>query len=130
MKVSNPELKVVRFANEDVIATSGYFMSATDFNSLYGTSFTSDYVRFNGYMTGYDDAAGGWAVAPNLASATNAANDEIEGVMSGGSYYFADFDVTVDTTHMAPIAQQHYGAYSYEGGLYTKGASYYELYWQ
>ena len=131
MKISNAELKVVRFNSEDVIATSRYFMSAAAFESLYGLGLTgTDYVSFTGSMTSYDDVAGGWSVTPNLSSAAEYDNEEMEGVMSGGDFYFAELGVWVHSDAMANIAKQHYDAYSYEGGLYTKGATYYETYWQ
>lgn len=44
MKISNPEMKVIRFANEDVIATSLYYMSAADYNEAMGTNYTTPYI--------------------------------------------------------------------------------------
>lgn len=129
MKIDSLELKVVRFDSEDVIATSLYYAPSAAYNAAFGGSFTSNYVEFNASMIGYDDAAGGWMVT-NPYGAKAASDDDIDGLKSGGSYTFPDVGVTVDMSHMAPIAQQAYDAYSYEGGLYTKGATYYELYWQ
>lgn len=123
------KLDVVRFSNEDVIATSLYYATAAAFNSAFGTSYTSDYVQFNGSMTGYSDEAGGRYVT-NVYGVSEADNDEMEGLMSGGSVYLPDVGITIPSTVMAPIAQQAYNAYSYNGGLYTKGATYYETYWQ
>lgn len=129
MKISNPEMKVVRFANEDVIATSLYYASAADFNSAFGTNFTSDYVEFNGSMTGFDSAAGGWYVS-NVYGAQEADSDSMEGLKSGGSIYLPEYGITIPSTAAEPIARQAYSTYSYNDGLYTKGATYYELYWQ
>ena len=127
MKITNPELKVVRFDAEDVIATSLYYAPAAAFNATQGTSFTSDYVQFEGTMVGSGPDA--WMIT-NVRDAIAADSDSIDGLKSGGSYYFSEFGITVDMSNMAPLAQQAYDAYEYEGGLYTRGATYYETYWQ
>ncbi|HAL63495.1 MAG TPA: hypothetical protein DCO93_03505, partial [Clostridiales bacterium] len=81
---------------------------------------------FNGTFGNYDGS--NYAIG-NISGAE--ANSDREGLMSGGSYTFPDAGVTVDMSHLAPIAQQAYDAYSYgDGAYYSNGTSYYELYWQ
>lgn len=129
MKITNAELKVVRFNSEDVIATSLYYMPSAAFNALAGTDYSSDYVQFEGIMTGYDPDASGWAIT-NIGAVSAADTDEMDGLKSGGSFYFPDVGITIPMSHMAPLAQQAYEAYSYNDGYYTKGATFYETYWQ
>lgn len=129
MKISDFEIKVVRFSSDDVIATSLYYAPAAAFNSVTGGSFTSAYVEFEGTMTGYDSDAGGWYVA-NPRGAKAASDDDMDGLKSGGTIYLPDVGITIPSTVMEPIAQQAYDSYEYNGGLYTKGATYYEAYWQ
>ncbi|MBO4693395.1 MAG: hypothetical protein J5659_03255 [Clostridia bacterium] len=128
-RLTNPELKVIRFASEDVIATSLYYAPSAAFNAINGTSFTSDFVEFEGSMTSYDPAAGGYSVS-NIYNVKAANNDDIDGLKSGGSWVVPGVGITIDMSSMAPVARQSYNAYSYEGGLYTNGVTYYDTYWQ
>ena len=128
MKITDLELEVVRFADGDVIATSLYYAPSAAFNSVYGTSYSSNYVQFEGSMTNYDSTAGGWYIS-NVYGAAAADDDEMAGLKSGGAMYFPDVGITIPMSHMAPLAQQAYDAYSYNDGLYTKGATFYESYW-
>ena len=129
MKITNFELEVVRFSSDDVIATSLYYAPAAAYNAATGASFSSDYVEFEGSMTAYDSAAGGWYISPH-SYAQAADPDDVDGLKSGGSHYIPEVGITIDMSSMAPLAQQAYDAYGYEGGLYTKGATFYESYWQ
>lgn len=127
MKITNPKLEVVRFNADDVIATSLYYMKAADYNALYGTSFTSNYVEFQGSMVA-PDKSGVWGIT-NIYGAKAAKDDDIAGLMSGGSYTFPDVGVTVDMSDMAPVARQAYNAFKGDDGISTHGVTYYEQYW-
>ena len=127
MKITNPELEVVRFNADDVIATSLYYMSAADFNAAQGTNFTSNYVQFEGSMVG-DGSSGEWKII-NISGATAADDDDIAGLMSGGSVYLPEIGITIPSTVMEPIARQAFNAFKGSDGIYTKGVTYYEQYW-
>lgn len=132
-RLTNPELNVIRFASEDVIATSfgplsgltrSFYIPSSQYN---GGSLGGDYVTFNGTFGDYD----GSAYNITNASGFTVDVDERDGLTSGGSYTFPDVGVTVDMSDMAPIAQQYYDAFSYgDGQYYTNGISYYDQYWQ
>ena len=124
MKITNPELEVVRFNADDVIATSLYYMSAADYNALYGTDFTSDYVQFNGDMVATGNS-GVWGIT-NIYNVQAADTDEIEALMSG-SGNFTGFPIPASV--LEPIARQAYNAFKSDDGIYTKGVTYYEQYW-
>ena len=117
MKISNPELKVVRFGADDVIATSLF----------YGTDALGNYKTFNGVLSPLGD--GTYAVT-NVYGVDDADMDEIDGLKSGGSVYLPELGLTIPSTAMEPIARQAYEAYTYEDQYYSHGASYYDLYWQ
>ena len=119
MKITKPELKVIRFSSEDVIATSLYFMSAADYNAAHGTSFDTPYVWFNGSMTDYDPSISSWRISDirNVDGMT----EEDKGFIVGT--YFEDMGV-----YFPGVGGISYEAFNYNDGLYTKGASYSELY--
>lgn len=128
MKISTPEIKVIRFSSEDVIVASGavtrsFFIPSDQYS---GYSASSDYVEFNGTI---GSRSGDRYLIENVSGAKDADSYQVEGLMSGGSYYFPDVGVTVDMSHLAPIAQQYYEAFSYNGQYYTNG-TYYDHYWQ
>lgn len=125
MKITNPELEVVRFNADDVIATSLYYMSAADYNALYGTDFTSNYVQFEGSMVPTTGNSGVWGIT-NIYNAAEADDDEVEGLMSGGAMFGG---VTVPSFILEPIARQAYNAFASDGDIYTHGVTYYEQYW-
>ena len=132
MKFVNPEIEIVRFSSEDVIATSGapistklFYIPTTDYM---GDLSGSDYVQFEGVMGGYDSAAGGYRIT-DVYSPALADTDEVNGLMSGGTLYIPELGITIPSTVMAPIAQQAYNAYSYNGEYYTNGLTYYDMYW-
>ena len=99
MKITSLELKVVKFDSEDVIATSMYFVNTG-----------SSYRYIAGNMMYYDPDAKGWAVNETAFLGTPGVED-IEYFKANGEYY-----------------PDYYDAYMYNDGIYTKGASYYDLY--
>ena len=126
MKISTPEIKVIRFSSEDVIVASGavtgsFYIPSSQYS---GYSGSSEYVEFNGTIGSQSDR--GYLIE-NVSGAKGADPEEMEGLMSGGSVTF--MGVTVDMSHMAPIAKQYYDAFSYDGQYYTNGRSYYDQYW-
>lgn len=106
MKMTNPELKVVRFANDDVIATSVFIIA--DGNPYSG------YSMFTGTMAPTGEE-GTWIVT-NPSGSWEIDESVIEN-MKNGSY--------------TPEEYYTYNAYKTdpEGPYYTKGASYYDLYY-
>ena len=64
MKISNPELKVIRFSADDVIATSLFFAKTSDVDydiaETLGADMSGDYIAFSGVMAPYDD--GDWII--------------------------------------------------------------------
>lgn len=137
MKITAPKLQVVRFASEDVIATSAllgplsgktgtFYIPVGDFGGSYSGS--GSYVEFNGTLGNY--TGNGYEIT-GISGARGVPTSDVDGLKSGGSYYFPDMGVTVDMSDMAPIAKQTYEAFSYGNGVYyTNGASYFESYWQ
>ena len=108
MKMATPELKVVRFANDDVIATSYYIIE--DPYSYTGLS------GFRGAMYGSGED-GSWYVQPT-GNLNPAQPDELEYIKTtGGNNSRYDWYGT-------PL----YDAYKIGDYYYTKGASYYDLY--
>ena len=127
MKITNPEMNVIRFGANDVIATSLFYLPVSQYSGSYtpGTD-GNDYVEFEGTMRPNGD---GTYEITNIYRAQGVPQDDVDGLASGGSVVF--YGVTIDMSSMAPIARQTYDAYSYsEGTYYTHGATYYELYWQ
>ena len=127
MKISTPEIKVIRFSSEDVIVASGpvthsFLIPSSEYS---GYSGSSKYVEFSGTIGSH---SGDGYLIENVSGATGADSVDVDGLKSGGSYYFPDMGVTVDMSRMAPIAQQYYEAFSYNGQYYTHG-SYYDIYW-
>ncbi len=112
-RLTNPELKVIRFASEDVIATSLYYATSAAFNAAQGTNFTSDYVMFNGSMR-YDGDLGAYLISDIKAPTASSAEDKV--FFSGG--YIPEAGITL------PPHGNGYDAYEYNGGLYTNGVSY------
>ena len=107
MKITNPEMKVVRFENEDVIATSMYIIADT--GSLTGISI------FEGSMYGPGEE-GTWAIG-TTGWKMDISQDEVNAIKTAQNGY---------SWYGDPV----YDAYQTEqnGPYYTKGASYYELY--
>ncbi|MBR0466314.1 MAG: hypothetical protein IJJ40_02325 [Clostridia bacterium] len=137
----NLKLEVIRFSNEDVIATSaigggigggsvasltgkkgGFYIPSSQYN---GGSLGGEYVTFQGTFGDFDGSA--YNIIDPYGFAVDV--DERDGLMSGGSVVF--YGVTIDMSDMAPIAKQYYDAFSYgDGQYYSNGVSYYESYWQ
>lgn len=117
MKISNPEMKVVRFANEDVIATSLYYMSAADYNEAMGTNYTTPYVWINGAMSGasYNSSTASYSV--NVTSVEPATEEDMLFVRGG---YIEEAGIYF------PGTASSYEAYIYDGNVYTKGVTYKE----
>lgn len=117
MKISNPEMKVVRFANEDVIATSLYYMSAADYNAAMGTSYDTPYVWINGAMSGasYDSSTASWKI--DVTSVEPATEDDMLFVRGG---YIEEVGIYF------PGTSSSYEAYIKNGEHYTKGVTYKE----
>ena len=108
MKITKPELNVVRFENEDVLATSLFIIN--DGNSYSG------YSMMSGVMAPTEEP-GIWIVTPtNGKWEIEAAVVEAE---KNGDYGIEEQSVTYDAYKTDP-----------EGPYYTHGASYYELYGQ
>ena len=104
MKITNPELKVVRFNAEDVIATSLYAFA--DGNGGYNL--------YEGTMGAYDANAGAWSV--------NLVGDKIDTISA------ADFDDYTRSINSPYDIHSLYGAYKEGDYYFTKGATYVELY--
>ena len=100
MKITNPEMKVVRFAADDVIATSVYIVGNKYF---YGTMAPSG-------------EPGTWIVGSNDTDGYYISDAEIDDLKQGSG------DLNPFDTYDA-YQTESYGPY------YTKGASYYELYY-
>ena len=114
-----PELEVVRFASEDVIATSGFFMSVSEWNSLGNNVDDSyPYVFFSGTM--YPLGEGTYGVGTDGY---------------GFEYSQAEYDTYLESV------RNDYGWQNYENpyttydsyvdeynNIRTHGASYHELY--
>ena len=117
MKMTKPELKVVRFASEDVIATSGYYIESA--NWMGNNSYSDPYVHFYGEMGEYSSGAQGWIIYG------------VGGDSGESSEYRESYinDIATSNPSTAQALGGHlYDAYYYDGNYYTKGASYYELY--
>lgn len=105
MKITNAELEVVRFAAEDVLATSMFYVA--DSNSETG------YYRVYGTMAPSNEEEGTWIVGYHSYDKYEVDAETIENDRTYNPY--ADtFDAYVDPNG--------------SGAYYTKGASYWELY--
>lgn len=136
MKITNPELKVVRFDNEDVIATSIGPLTGTSGmffipSSQYGDgSLAGNYVYFNGKLGDYSD--GSYTITDISGAYGNADSDRNFFIPPAG--YFENEGVTLKPEDMYLIqlwGSKTYDAFSYGNGqYYTSGVSYYENYFQ
>lgn len=119
MKMSSPKIEVVRFANEDVIATSLFFMSAADYNAGMGTNFDTEYVWFNGSMStaNYDAAKASYEIT-DVHYLEGVSEDDL-GFIRG--MYFEEIGV-----YFPGHGGASYEAYVSDGRVYTKGVSYTE----
>ncbi|MBR4910509.1 MAG: hypothetical protein IKZ47_04220 [Clostridia bacterium] len=113
-KLGNLELKVVRFASQDVIATSFYVIPYSQYHDdVYGSFDYADYVLMEGEQLYYSDAEKGWAIASYPYYGFDA--DEYQDLKNNpGSFGYNRYSI--------------YDAYQgSDGYYYTKGASYGEL---
>ena len=104
MKITNPELKVVRFNAEDVIATSFYAVANVN----------GGYDIYEGTMGSYDANAGAWSV--------NLVGDSLKTISE------AEFDDYTRSLNSPYDIYSLYGAYKDGNYYFTKGATYVELY--
>lgn len=117
MKITNPKLEVVRFNADDVIATSLFIMRASEYNSLYGTDFTSNYVQFNGSIVTTSGKSGVWGIE-NVHAAEEAIDDEV-----------AELSDPFFVNYIKSFAAMTYEAYKDDDDtICTKGVSYWERY--
>ena len=130
-RLTNPELKVIRFASEDVIATSVLLGKTGTFyipsGQYSGGSFSGNYVEFNGTFNSYSDGVYGIS---GIYGAKGDVDSDRDVLISPPPYYFNDTGVTVAGEFMANMSKNIYDAYSYDGQYYTNGISYYDTYWQ
>ena len=133
MKISTPEIKVIRFSSEDVIVASGsltgksgsFYIPSSQYS---GYSTSSDFVEFKGTI-GSQSAVG--YLIENVSGVKDPEPDAVEGLMSGGKggFYFSSTGIPVPASVLEPIAKQYYEAFSYNGQYYTNG-TFYDHYWQ
>ena len=136
MKISNPELKVVRFGADDVIATSGllgalsgtvgtFYIPAGQYSGSVNEP-GGNYVEFNGTFGNYDGS--NYAI-DNIYGAKGGVDDDRNSLVSG-STYIPELGITLPSTVMENMSKNAYDAYSYGGGYYSNGQSYYDIYHQ
>ena len=139
MKISNTELKVIRFGADDVIATSLMMGPLSGSSGLFyipasqysGGSFSGEYVEFNGTFGDFDGSA---YRIDGINTVSSPPETDRAGLItaSGNENGFVDLGVgyPLPASVLIPIAQQAYDAYSYGGGYYSNGQSYYDIYRQ
>lgn len=106
MKMKNPDLKVVRFACDDVIATSQFILFDESNDS---------YTLHNGYMSFYDSDAEAWVVNSTAYLGGMGGAEDVASYRDSQSYREDLYDAYKDPD---------------SGTYYTKGVSVYELYHQ
>ena len=124
MKISTPEIKVIRFSSEDVIVASSSLTGVYGSFYIPSSQYSSGYGEFNGTIGSHSDR--GYLIE-NVSGAKAADSDERDGLMSGGSGSFVG--VPIPASVMESMARQYYDAFSYDGQYYTNGISYYDQYW-
>lgn len=129
MKISTPEIKVIRFSSEDVIVASSsltgvlglFYIPASQYS---GNPDSSGYVEFNGTI---GSKSGDRYSIQNIYGARDVDPEDRAALMSGGSYW--TIGVLIPESVMESTAKQTYDAFSYDGNYYTYGSSYYDQYW-
>ena len=116
MKMTNPELKVVRFNADDVIATSLYWMTSAEYEAATGEHFDTPYVWFNGSMVATGNS-GEWRIT-NIENIQGVSEDYL-GYIVGT--YFEDVGV-----YFPGVGGISYVPYYKDGDWYTNGVSYKE----
>lgn len=125
MKISTPEIKVIRFSSEDVIVASSSLTGVYGSFYIPSSQYSSGYAEFNGTIGSKSDH--GYLIE-NASDPKPADSDERDGLMSGGSVSFVGFPIP--TSVMEKMAKQYYDAFLYDDGqYYTYGRSYYDQYW-
>ena len=136
MRITNPEINVILFSNEDVIATSGAIGTLFSDRLFYipfaeygGTvSGSGAYVEFRGDFT--NNGSGSYLIS-NINSAQAVPESDVTNLTTPGHAYLPDVGITINSNAMAPIAAQAYTASYSNGSYYTNGVSYYDQYgWQ
>ena len=132
MKFANPEIEVLRFSGEDVIATSGtllpanvtglFYIPAADFNG--GSLGNSGYVSFNGTGGVYNPAAGGYLISNIGTAYVDNQNERNDLITHGG-----EMAAFIPASFFEGTAKNTFDAYLYNGDYYTNGISYYNMYY-
>ena len=128
----NPEIEVLRFSGEDVIATSGtllpanvtglFYIPAADYNN--GSLGTSGYVSFNGTGGVYNSAAGGYLITDIYSAYLDTQNERDDLMTKGG-----EMAAFIPASFFEGTAKNTFDAYYYNGDYYTNGISYYNMYY-
>lgn len=131
MKLSAPEFEVLRFASEDVIATSGllpanvtglFYIPTSQFNG--GSYGDAGYLSFNGTGGTFNSAAGGYLITGVNTIKTDVGGERDELMTKGG-----ELAAFIPASFFEDLAQKTFDAYSYNGDYYTNGVSYYNMYY-
>lgn len=128
MKITNPELKVVRFNADDVIATSiGALTGKTGL--FYVDNGNGGYDSFNGEFGEFNaslyEITGLYAWEYNVGGD----RDRLISAKNGGMVYMPDVGYPIPASVLAQNAPQTYDANLDSGVYYSNGVSYYEQYW-
>jgi len=138
MKLTTPEIQIIRFNSEDVIATSYagpltgtnglFYIPANNYAGPYSGS--GEYVQFSGT---FGNIVGSDYRIDNIYNAQAGIDDDkanLDSVQNGG-VYLPDVGITIPATVFESIAKQTYDAFTYgDGQYYTNGVSYYTSHWQ
>ncbi len=133
MRITNPEINVILFSNEDVIATSGieptlglFYLPTENFAGSY--TGTGDNVEFNGYFT--NDGSGNYLIS-NIYGAKAGVDYDMSLLTSPQSGLVFINGTPIPAAVIENIAKTTYVVTSYDNGVYyTNGRTYYENYWQ
>ena len=115
MKITNPELKVVRFNADDVIATSLYWTTSEAYEAATGVHFDTAYVMFNGDMISTGDP--NEYIVGNVRAATGMDEDDKWFLFGGDTGMGYSFPGTAGASYVP---------YYRDGNWYTNGVSYSE----
>lgn len=130
MKISTPEIKVIRFSSEDVIVASSSLTGVNgSFYYIPSDQSSGDSVEFYGTIGSYNNSAVGYVIE-KVRDTGPVDSEQRQGLMSGGSFTFSDGGFPVPASVMESMARQYYDAFSYNGQYYTTGISYYNQYWK
>ena len=132
MRISNPELKVVRFSSADVIATSAALMGATISGLFYMPNGSGGYQGASGTFGEKDHGVYellNYTLTDEVLDQSGidmliAASQNPNGMVDSGMGY------PIPASVLLPIAQSTYLTYYDNGHYYTNGISYYEQYHQ